>query len=143
MIDLSDFTAALQASITTAQTDVDVLRSDWLNENPNLAPWICIYKSSVRYAPESLGRGPHRWDASIVAEIAIQEYSSESGADCEDLLEARVKSVLDQMDTDYTVGGQVEMLTEIEVGYSMKEDVEEDMFFQMAHIRATWRVGTQ
>ena len=147
MINIADITTALQAQLTADVTVSEflaspIVRGGLINNDAGMTPWIGIYRGAVNYEPRTLGRGLSTYEAYPSVRIIVQETSMDSGEDCENLLEGRVKSVLDAVLADPTIGGTVDMVTGFGVEYGYVETDRETLYFQSAIITISLEVAT-
>lgn len=150
MINLSDITSSLQAtfqgSATLAAhgfTPAGIVRGEYVNMDPDLAPWLGIYRTKADYSPRALGRGnAGAWSATVTIRLLIQTSSLQGGDDCEDLLEAYVKDTLDAVWADPTWTSTVDMVTGLDIEYSYKDADTSTIYFQWAMVTITAEVST-
>lgn len=150
MINAATITASLQDTLRADPTLAGlgfqsgrILRGDIVNKNPNVTPWLGIFRTGIDYAPGSLGRGnPDAWDGTITLRLLVQASHMRSGAECEDRLESYIKAALDAVWTDPTWSNVVDMVTRINVKYSYKEDDESTIYFQWALVTITAEAST-
>lgn len=146
-IDVSSVTRALETLLLNTQslTPCTVCRGEPINRDPNACPWIGIYRRQHDYVPRTLGKGSgHRQFTGDIV-LIVQETDTTSGGDCEDLLDGKVKDVLDAIFTDPTISQAVDMVNEVKVTYSYDTDGDEDEFnhyFQTAFIQLTLEAST-
>ena len=109
-------------------------RSVVVNEDAGRAVngWIGIYRKGADYAPGQLGVGPDNYDAEIELMILVQRSAMESGAACEDLLEADVQNLLSRM--VLLPKTYVDHFSGILVDYTYNESDSKTLFFQGALI---------
>lgn len=147
MLDFSTITASLQA---TFEADADLTaagfkieRADYVNMDPNRAPWLGIYRTRIQYNPRTLGRGPNAWQGVLTLRLLIQATHLESGEACEARLEGYIKNTLDAVWEDPTWSSVVDMVTGLDVEYSYKEDESGTIWFQWAMVTITAEAGTE
>ena len=148
MIDLSIITKALQDQLNSNIGVIEflrnstVIRGEFINDDPNQTPWAGIYRGKVTYEPRTLG-SMNNWEAKPTVRIIIQASDLRSAEDCETALEGYVKTVMDAIIEDTTIGGTVDIITgfDVEVGYI--ETDRSNMHFQGASITLHLEVATQ
>lgn len=147
MLNFSVITSALQA---TLEADADLSAAgfkievgDYVNTDPNRAPWLGIYRTSIQYDPRTCGRSDSSWQGIITLRLIIQATHMQSGAACEARLEGYIKNVLDAVWADETWQATVDMVTGLDVEYSYKEDEQQSIYFQwaMVTVKADARTG--
>lgn len=123
-----------------------ILRSDFVNDNPDLAPWIGIYRTRMSYEPRTLGKGfSSNWQGILEIQILIQEVSYDSGEQAEILLEDLVQKVMHTLFNNDTIGGTVDMIVRFNWEYQFQPSMEEETskaFFQMGILTLTSEVAT-
>lgn len=141
---VSDMTKAIETAFRTDPTfNAWVIeRSEYVNENPSLCPWLGIYRAGIDYSPETLGNGPDYWTGEATIRLVVQASDYENGAAAEDALEAQVSDVVNKMFSDTTIRETVDMITGVNVTYSYRSEEETTMFFQAAIIELTMEVST-
>ncbi len=144
MINISDITKAVEEAfhIDPAYNGFVVERSEYVNENPQLAPWIGIYRGAINYSPETLGMGEDQWTGVMDLRLVVQAANMASGAAVEDELEGYVRQVIATIFNDTTLRGTIDMINRVNVTYSYIAEEEETMFFQAALIELTLEVST-
>lgn len=120
----------------------EVVRGDYINEDPNNTPWIGVYRGTVRYVPRTLGVSARNWEPSPEIRVVIQDTNFISAENCEDALEEHIKLVIDAIFKDTTIGGTVDMINEINVEYLYNETDRESTYFQTAIITLKLEVAT-
>lgn len=145
--------AAITASlISTFQADATlasdgfiqsrITRGDYMNMDPNKAPWLGVYRTGVSYKPGRLGSGnPDAWDSTIEIKLVVQASHRNSGDACEDRLELYIKHVLESVWSDPTWQATVDILVDMKVDYSYKRDDTSTIYFQWAMISLTAEVS--
>lgn len=144
MILTTDITKALVAAF---ENDPDfsgwtVSRSEYVNEDHAMCPWLGVYRQAIDYTPETLGMGSDHWTASMIVRLIVQAANLSSGADCEDDLEGYVKQVVDKVVEDTTLAATVDMVNGIKISYSYVAEDEETIYFQAAIVELTLEVST-
>jgi len=144
MILTTDITKALVNSFKDDNnfSGWNVSRSEYVNEDHALCPWLGVYRQSIDYSPETLGDGPDYWTATMVVRLIVQATNLNCGADCEDDLEGYVKKVMDKVVADTTLGATIDMVNDIKVSYSYVAEDEETIYFQAAIVELTLEVST-
>jgi hypothetical protein len=144
MLLASDISKAIEEAFRADPTfnEYVIERSEYVNENPSLCPWMGIYRGGIDYSPETLGDGPDYWTGSMVMRLIVQASDYNSGADAEDKLETQVRDVINKMFTDKTIRGSVDIINSVQVSYSYVAEDEATMFFQAAIIELTLEVST-
>ena len=80
MIDFAAITKALTAQLetylatvsTTGPRHYTVKRSAYLNHDPEITPWVGVYRSKIDYEPRALGSGSGQWRVNPEIKIAVQ-----------------------------------------------------------------------
>jgi len=144
MIKVNTITKAVE---TMFRTDPEfntftIERSDWVNENPSVCPWLGIYRGNIDYNPETLGNGPDYWTGLMTLRLVVQAANYESGAASEDELETYVEAVISKILTDTTLRGVVDMVNEVNVTYTYLAEQEDSLFYQAALIEMKLEVST-
>jgi len=146
MIDAAKIAEALKSQLTSnvymVQNGVKINRGEYVNMDPDLTPWVSIYRDSIDYVPERMGKHTKSFTASIVFKLLIQESNLDTGEKCEDQLEALTQAVLDAVWADPKLGGNVDMLTAIDVNYSYNEHDSKTIYFQWSIVSLTFKVAT-
>lgn len=110
-------------------------RAEPVNEQPSRCPWLGIYRTGVQLPSRTLGMGSgYRYQRVGFAVIAQQTHP-ETGAECEELLEALVQQTLSILLSDESLKGNVDVLDQVEVTYQQYGQVQ-DAFMQTAIIQA-------
>lgn len=107
MLDVSTLTVALKAKLVaafSASTEV-VERGTRVNFDPAIAMngWIGVYPGTIDTSPRAMGGRAWKDDAVLQVVVQAASYSGD-GTEASDALEARIKLVLDAIDTDLTLG---------------------------------------
>lgn len=151
MINISTITTAL---VTLLEADASILawinpvdkigRGNYVNVDPNRAPWVGVYRSNVKYEPRTLGAGNtiNNWEGYPSIRVLIQAQSYVNGEDVEDKLEGYVQDVIDAVLADPTIGGTVDMVNDIDVNYGYSETESETIYFQTAIVTFDLEVRT-
>lgn len=144
MIDASKITAALEAQFNADATMQDAIieRCEYVNQQETRVPWLGIYRTRVKYTPRTLGRHTETWQGQIYITLLLQEASSSSGAEAEERLEAFIKRTLTSIWADPTLGGQLEMVVDMDVSYIEESTNEDSLYFQTAMIEIIGEVRT-
>lgn len=150
MINAATITSALQTTFRNSATLAahgfttnTILRGDYVNMNPNRAPWLGIYRTRVNNNPRTLGRGNNtEWQGTVTIRLMVQASHGQSGSACEDRLESYIKDVLDEVWADPTWTNTVDMVTAMDVEYNYKETDSASIYFQWALITITAEVST-
>lgn len=123
-----------------------ILRSDFVNDNPDLAPWIGIYRTRMSYEPRTLGKGfSSNWQGILEIQILVQEVSYGTGEETEVLLEDLVQKIMHILFLNDTIGGTVDMIVRFGWEYQFQPNMEEESskaFFQMGILTLTSEVAT-
>jgi hypothetical protein len=80
-----------------------------------VAGWIGIYRDGINYQPHSSGATP--WMAEPKIRLEIQAASYKGASDCEEKLEAIQEFVMNAIESDRTIGGTVQIITEYDLDY--------------------------
>lgn len=146
---MKNFSKVTQAAVDILNSDIDVTnifggnieRSQYVNQRPEDAPWCGVYRGKVAIDPRTLG-GVDNWEYKPILRVIVQASSTESGDECEDLLEDYTKKIIAALTADLTIGGTVDMITGIIVEPLYNEDVRETTFFQANIIEFILEVST-
>ena len=117
-------------------------RSEYVNENPSLCPWLGVYRAGMDYQPETLGLGEDHWTGLFTVNIVVQAANMASGEESEDDLESYVELVISKVFADTSIGAIVDMVNSVKVTYSYKAEDETSMYFQSAIIEMIMEVST-
>jgi hypothetical protein len=145
--DISSLTKAVEDILNNTQDfdQVTVCRGEPINDDPNMCPWVGIYRREQSLMPRTLGMGQgHRRDQ-VRLVIAVQDTSLADGGDCEDRVDKLVKDTVDAILGDATIGGLVDMTNEILVAYEydalfppqMNKEEGYMHYFQTAYVQLT------
>jgi len=121
-------------NVNGSASNYRVKNSVYVNHNPDLTPWIGVYRGPVTYTPHTIGKSLSNWQGTLKLRILVQAYSAKSGAEAEERSEAYVNEVLDGLLSDYQLGGTVETLDNITVDYAYLETDSETLFYHQAEI---------
>lgn len=118
-INVATVTDALMALLKDwpALENVNVLRSEEINETPGECPWVGVYRENVDYPIRTIGFGSGMRDQKISLVIVAQESDGESGQKCEDRLESLLKEIIAAILTDVTIRGSVRVIEDVKVRY--------------------------
>jgi hypothetical protein len=148
VINYSTITTALAAQIYADATIQKKLRENYIerggiiNEVASRAPWIGVYRSSIKHTPRTLGLGAQNWESQGAIRICIQHVDMKSGSACEDSLESLVQLVVAAIINDSTIGGTVDFVKDYSVDYRYLESDRKSLYFQMAILTITFEVRT-
>lgn len=145
MLTSNDVTKAIETAFNTdpAFEGRNICRSDTVNTDPELCPWVGIYGTSIVYDPETLGQGPEAWTGAVTLTIVAQEVNYSSGAEVEDSLNALVELVINKLFSDLSIRGIVDIVKGVDVTYSYVIGSEtEELYFQSAFITVETEVST-
>jgi hypothetical protein len=144
MILTTDITKAIVAAFTDdpAFNAWTIGRSEYVNEDHAMTPWLGVYRQEMDYSPETLGEGPDYWTAVITVRLIVQAANLAGGEQCEDDLEGYVKDVLTKILADTTLSNTIDMVNDIKISYSYIAEDEETVYFQAALITLTLEVST-
>lgn len=132
----------LESSLALAQVETTIERGELVNEDPDRAPWIGIYRERVRYDPRSLGNHGRSWRAAPTFVLVFQETDWSSGETCEDKLDSLIRYGLDAIVAEPTLRSAIGMLTSIDVEYIYKMEDEDRIYFQWAKVTLSADVRT-
>lgn len=138
---LEGLTYLLKNDLVLIQKGYVVDQGEYVNRLQNIEPWVGVYKGGRRYTPATLGHDALQWDNSITIMVIVQAAYYGSGTQCDELLEERIKEVLDAINSDHTLGGNVDMLNGIDIEYNYISDKSESILFQEAQINLTYEVA--
>ena len=121
-------------------------RSEFINDNPELAPWVGVFRVRTKYSPLQLGQHSRSWLAEVSIDIVIQEVSYDSGEAAEVKLEDLVTDIMRVLMDNLTLKDKVDQITGFEQEYIFKPSQDEDsdkFFFQttVLTIEAEVRTG--
>lgn len=144
MINFKDLTKALEEQVKNYNTSAQpyiIVRNKSENKDPSIAAngWVGIYRDSLNYEPHSTGDTP--WLAEPIIRIEIQSASFSNEEDCEKRLDDIVTFVMEALESDRTISGNVAMITGYSIEYDdnfMTEQIQ--TFFQFATITITCEV---
>ena len=148
-INVSDISKAV-AELLRDDPALDVVknieRSEFINDNPDHAPWIGVYRTRVKYSPLQLGQHSASWLAEISIDVIVQDGSYDSGAAAENKLEILMRDVMRVFMDNLTLKNKVDQITGFEQEYIFRPDEDEDsdkFFFQttILTIEAEVRTG--
>lgn len=114
----------------------NVERAGEPNESPDRCPWVGVYRTRLSLPPRTLGAGSGFRTQRVTLVMVMNETSTETGAVCEDRLEALVQCVLSALCTDQSLRGTVLTLEDIDIAYSTYTAVG-NAFFQEAVVTVT------
>jgi len=139
-INASAVTQAIEAMLTGDPTlntlsNLQVERSEPLNDQPSRCPWLGIYRTGVQLPSHTLGMGSGYRLQQVGFAIFAQQSHPESGSKCEELLEALVQQTLSVLLSDETLQGNVDVLDQVAVTYLDYSQVQ-NAFMQTAIIQA-------
>ena len=117
-----------------------VTRSQYVNSDPQLVPWIGIYRNAINYNPHAMGRGANNWLSIVMVDIMVQSFDADSGVNAEIKLEEHTDLILEILEADRTLGGKVQQITGYELTYLVDENMTSDTYFQMVKITVTMEV---
>jgi len=141
MLNINDIVVALTQQIATDSAvlagDYRVEQSTYINMDPDMTPWIGVYKGPVNYAPGSLGRHAQSWEATLKLTIIVQAAHGGDAAVCSERLAQYEQTVLDAVWSDPTLGGLVDMITGLDIEYSYNNTESETMYHQQSIITVT------
>ena len=139
MINFHTITKAIRTQLAndaavSAFMNREITIGEYINVDPDIVPWMGIYRGKVTYTPRTLGVNASSWEATPQVRIIVQATSFKSGEDCELLLEDYVEKTIDAIWADPTIGNTVDMLVGYEVEYGYNETDRETIYFQSAII---------
>lgn len=139
MINASDITQALACQLQNYSSffqelkTKDIKVSDYVNCNPDRAPWCGVYRRSVKSVPRTLGV-QSSWQLVYKIAVVVQATSVKTGKECEEKLEELVSLALDGIIADRTIDGTVCTLNGWDVEYTYIETERLSTYFQSALI---------
>lgn len=93
-----DFTAKLEKACSDDATLIGlgfrIRRSEYVNMNPDLTPWLGIYSASETYTPRTLGVSTVSQRGTQDVRLVVQASHLKSGSKCEDRLREYIDAVL-------------------------------------------------
>lgn len=138
---LKALTLQLESNAVLTSKGYNIKQGDYINRDPDIEPWVGIYKGKRNYTPGTLGHDLLQWDVSIIITLVVQAAFYGDGDQCDEKLEERTKEVLDAVNGDPTIGGNVDMLNAIEIEQSYVRDDSSTILFQEALINLTYEVA--
>lgn len=132
----------LRADPNIASDKFTITRSEHINEDSGRTPWIGIYRNKIGYQPNALGprAGARNWLTTVMVDILVQSYSMESGKDAENQLEEHQDKILDVLENNRTLKGNVQTIVGYDISYQTNSAVTNEIYFQMATITVTMEV---
>lgn len=146
MINVSDITKALVVQLES-YADIKNLkptieRGEYVNNDPDVTPWIGVYRSVSDYVPRTLGNHLASFQNTTKIRILAQDASFKSGGDCENRIEDLATKILECVISDKTIGGTVDMVNSLNVEYMYNETDRESLYYQTAVITVEVEVST-
>jgi hypothetical protein len=120
--------------------DVTITRGEFVNQNPDSAPWIGIYPLGIQYPIRSLGLGSGFRKQQISFAVVTQAQtapSDDGGASCMDALEDLNQKVISCILSNDSLGGFVTALDNFSVQYASAKTQADDPNFQSSIITFT------
>lgn len=145
MIQPTLITKALTALLNAEMTiDAQIHRDAYVNQNPDITPWVGIYRGTQGVEPRSMGGlGCARWEQGVALTIiAQQSMQGDSDGLSSERLDELVDDIFAAIGTDLSIGGTVDIVTGFDVVYSFQEDDSASLLFQNATITVTAEVKT-
>ena len=138
---LTGLTDQLRNNAVLSAKGYNVKQGVYINRNPDIEPWVGVYKGKRNYTPATLGHDLLQWDNSITVMVVVQAAFYGDGDLTDELLEERIKEVLDAVNGDHTIGGQVDMLNDISIEYSYVREDSSTILFQEATINLIYEIS--
>ena len=128
MIHVNSVTAALFTLLSSDSVLVSsgytIQEGEALNRNVHQTPWVGLYYGTMTLGPHTLGVN-RPWKADLELLLYVQEGSHRSGQEATRLLGAAQSRVLDVLDSNKTLDGSVQMMTDLAVT-PFQRDLEEN-----------------
>lgn len=131
---LTDY-PALAALLNIKSKEVPL--NEFMNEDPNRAPWIGVYLRSSTIDPTSF---PRAYKDVVKLSIVTQASHLKSKKDCAIKLGDLNKQVFNCLLEDVKLNNTVDMLTTLSTDYTYVETDRTDLHFQMAVIDVEFEV---
>jgi hypothetical protein len=142
MVNLKTITQAVETLLNANLTGYQIERNPIRPNEPWKASantaWIGIYKGAIEYEGHSVGAMP--WLANVNVIIEVQAASALSADDCEDRLLDSQKEVLDVINNNRTLSGNVDMVMGYTIDYETNADIQ--TFYQAAIITVRAQIRT-
>lgn len=146
MINISDITQAVVEQINNYPAirakDFNVSRSSYVNYDPDLTPWVGVYKGTATYTPRTMGRHARSWTFVAEINIVVQASHFGTGAEAEDRLDEYLQIINDALWADPTIGDTVSMITSLGIDYTYEYTESETTHFQWAVLKLTVEAQT-
>lgn len=136
--DVSMMTEAIESRLKTdpllMEYNTVIERSVDVNQSSSLTPWIGIYRIGQTFPARTLGAGSGYRRQQPTFALVLQEAHPTDPKLCEVLLERLVARTLSVLFSDESLGGQVDVLDEINVQYYDYTRDDNDGYHQTAAI---------
>lgn len=139
MINISTINKALATQLEDYGPFSSLLRErnvrvgEYVNVDPNKAPWCSIYRRRTSSIPRTL-KTPPSWEITYNLSVIIQAVAQDSGEKCEEILQNLEDRCLDGIVEDRTFNGTILMVNSWETEYTYIESDRMTMYFQQAMI---------
>ena len=141
MLNMKDITTAAKDLLEQNLQGYTIVRNEQRNMDPNIAAsgngWIGVYRGSIDYNPKTCG-GVSPYLAEVEIIIEIQAASMQSGSDAEDRLQDAEQAVINVLNDNKKLGGNVNQ----NMGYSIEYEfnADETIWHHSAIITARYEV---
>lgn len=148
MINLSDILTSLQSQFNNTAALVSLVGAGqieigtFINMDPNQTPWIGLYPGIVSYVPRTLGMD-NNWEGSPKIRIVCQAADIYDSLEATNKLNELVKTTIDALTSDITIGGSVDMVNSFDIEYGYVESERTSLHFQSAIITVQLEVSAQ
>lgn len=143
--DLGNINAAIEQAFKDSShfQGWTIERGTFVNNSPDLCPWLGVYRRDVRYETLNLGKNtPTAWEGVATMALILQQAGYD-GAEVEDKLEDDIKqALLTVLNADFVVE-YVDRVISVTINYSYRdEEAEQESYhFQSAFIEVTLEVA--
>lgn len=142
-INVAEVSKALVAMLTedAGMSDLNtaVSRSEVINEDPGMCPWVGVYRSLVQFQPRTLGTGSLGGSMLQLIDMVLvaQQSDGTSGEQCEDRLEELLAALNSAVLADPTVRANVHTIRDMSVTYDDYK-LTGEQYMQTAVLRITY-----
>lgn len=142
-INVADVSKALVAMLTddvgVSDLNTSVSRSEVINEDPGMCPWVGVYRSLVQFQPRTIGTGSLGGSMLQLIDMVLvaQQSDGTSGEQCEDRLEELLAALNSALLADTSVRGMVHAIRDMSVTYDDYK-LTGEQYMQTAVLRVTY-----
>lgn len=131
--------AMLKEDIGMSTLNTAVSRSEVINEDPGMCPWVGVYRSLVQFQPRTLGTGSLGGSMLQLIDMVMvaQQSDGTSGEQCEDRLEELLAALNSAILADPTVRAKVHTIRDMSVTYDDYK-LTGEQYMQTAVLRVTY-----